>query len=272
MENNPVEDHKMSFIDHLSELRQRLLITLTIVLVSFIVIFNYSEELLKILMFPMEKELVFKLQTPFIFFVSKNLKNVSLVFLQPAEAFWMHLKLSMIAAFIVSLPVVLTQVWLFVAPGLLPKEKKLALPFIVSGSVLFLMGAAFCFIIILPFALGFLLTYKTQSLTAMLSIGSYIDFNIKFLLAFGLVFELPIVILFLTRFGIVTPERLASSRKYAFVFAFIIAGILTPTPDAFNQTLMAVPMIVLYEIGIIASKIIFPKSKELVVIKEEVTK
>ncbi|MBF0590709.1 MAG: twin-arginine translocase subunit TatC [Nitrospirae bacterium] len=253
----------MSFIDHLGELRQRLLITFGVVIVVFVVVFNYSEELLKFLMFPMEKELVFKLKSPFVFFASKNLKNVSLVFIQPAEAFWMHLKISMMAAVVITMPVVLTQIWLFVAPGLLPNEKKFALPFIVSGCVLFLMGTAFCFFIILPFALGFLLTYKTQSLTAMISIGSYVDFNIKFLLAFGLVFELPIVILFLTRFGIVTPEKLAKSRRYAIVLAFIIAGVLTPTPDAFNQTLMAVPMIVLYEIGIIASKIIFPKSKAI---------
>ncbi|MBF0609339.1 MAG: twin-arginine translocase subunit TatC [Magnetococcales bacterium] len=257
----------MSFFDHLGELRQRLLITFGAVIGVFIFTFNYSEELLKFLMFPMEKELVLAFKSPVVSFVSKNLKNISLVFLQPAEAFWMHLKIAMMAAVVIAMPVALAQVWLFVSPGLLPNERKFALPFVVSGCVLFLMGAAFCFFVILPFALGFLLTYKTQSLTAMISIGSYVDFNIKFLLAFGLVFELPIVILFLTRFGFVTPEKLARSRKYAAVCAFIISGILTPTPDAFNQMLMAVPMIVLYEIGIIASKIIFPKSKEIAVVQ-----
>ncbi|KJU82692.1 twin arginine-targeting protein translocase TatC [Candidatus Magnetobacterium bavaricum] len=263
------QDDKMSFIDHLGELRQRLLVIFGVGFVAFIIVFNYSEELLKFLMFPMERELVFTLKVPFASFASRPLKNVSLVFLQPAEAFWMHLKISMMASVVITMPVVLTQIWLFVAPGLLPNERKFALPFIVTGCVLFLMGTAFCFVVILPFALGFLLTYKTQSLTAMISIGSYVDFSIKFLLAFGLVFELPIVIVFLTRFGFVTPEKLAKSRKYAMVFAFIIAGILTPTPDVFNQTLMAVPMIVLYEIGIIASKIIFPKSKEIVVVKQD---
>ncbi|WP_268749000.1 twin-arginine translocase subunit TatC [Candidatus Magnetobacterium casense] len=139
------QDDKMSFIDHLGELRQRLLITIGAVIVVFIFAFNYSEELLRFLMFPMENELVFALRSPFVSFVSKHMKNVSLVFLQPAEAFWMHLKIAMMAAVVTAMPVVLTQVWLFVAPGLLPNERKFALPFVVSGCVLFLMGATFLF-------------------------------------------------------------------------------------------------------------------------------
>ncbi|HHN65945.1 MAG TPA: twin-arginine translocase subunit TatC, partial [Nitrospirae bacterium] len=126
---------------------------------------------------------------------------------------------------------------------------------------LFLLGDLFCFVIILPFAMGFLLTYKTASLQPMISVGSYIDFTLKFLLAFGAIFELPIVILFLTKMGIVTPKMLAKNRKYAVLIAFILAAILTPTPDAFNQTLMAGPILVLYEAGIIISKI-FSKEKK----------
>ena len=106
----------------------------------------------------------------------------------------------------------------------------------------------------------FLLGYKTAQLSPMLSVGSYIDFCLKFILAFGVIFELPLVIIFLTRFGIVTPSALARNRKYAILVAFIVAAILTPTPDAFNQTLMAVPIILLYEVGILLSRIIFRKA------------
>jgi sec-independent protein translocase protein TatC len=248
----------MSFFEHLGELRKRVMITVVALLLFFIVIFNYSEFLLKGLTFPMRNELVFKLKPPYVDFVPKATKALNLVFLEPAEAFWMHIKLSMIAAFFLSIPVILAQIWMFISPGLRSNEKKHVLPFVTAGTVLFVCGMAFCFFIVLPFALGFLLTYKTESLTAMISIGNYVDFTLKFLLAFGLIFELPIAILFLAKLGIVTPEKLAKSRKYAIVIAFIASGILTPTPDAFNQTLMAVPMIVLYEIGILAAKLMFP--------------
>jgi len=133
---------------------------------------------------------------------------------------------------------------------------------VVSASLLFLVGALFCFLLVLPFAMGFLLTYKTGSMTPMLSVGNYVDFCLKFILAFGAVFELPIIIVLLTRMGIVTPKTLAKNRKYAMLIAFIVAAILTPTPDAFNQTLMAVPIIVLYEVGILVSRLFVRKKTE----------
>jgi sec-independent protein translocase protein TatC len=143
------------------------------------------------------------------------------------------------------------------SPGLLPKEKRYVLPFILFATVMFLVGAVFCFIIVLPFAMTFLLGYKTENMAPMLSVGSYIDFCLKFILAFGVIFELPLAIILLTRFGIVSPAFLAKNRKFAVLFAFIGGAILTPTPDAFNQTLMAVPIIILYEIGILLSRIMY---------------
>ncbi|RMG02348.1 MAG: twin-arginine translocase subunit TatC, partial [Nitrospirae bacterium] len=166
-----------------------------------------------------------------------------------------------VAGIILSLPVILYQIWKFIAPGLLPSEKRYVAPFIIAGTGLFLIGDVFCFGVILPFAMGFLLTYKTGSLTPMISVGSYVDFTLKFLLSFGAIFELPIVILFLTKLGIVTPKTLAKNRKYAVLIAFVLAAILTPTPDAFNQTLMAGPILILYEAGIIISRI-FSRKKE----------
>jgi sec-independent protein translocase protein TatC len=195
------------------------------------------------------------LAAPFVEIIPKNSPIEKLVFLAPAEAFWMHIKVSIVSGIILALPFLLYQLWKFVSPGLLATEKKYVGPFIVVGTGLFLLGDLFCFSIILPFAMGFLLTYKTGSLMPMISVGNYIDFTLKFLISFGAVFELPIVILFLTKMGIVTPQTLAKNRKYALLVSFILAAILTPTPDAFNQTLMAGPIILLFEAGIIISKI-----------------
>ncbi|MFQ3574144.1 MAG: twin-arginine translocase subunit TatC, partial [Thermodesulfovibrionales bacterium] len=178
-------------------------------------------------------------------------------------AFWMSIKISLFSGIILSLPVLFHQLWRFISPGLLPKERKYALPFIFATTILFIIGASFCFFIVLPYALSFLLTYKTGDvLMPMLSVGQYVDFCLKFVLAFGTVFELPVLIFFLTRLGIVTPQTLAKHRRYAVLLAFILAAFLTPTPDAFNQTLMAVPIILLYEVGIWVSRIFSKKDKE----------
>ncbi len=249
----------MPFTGHLAELRKRIIISLVGLIAGFSFCFTYSEEIFEVLTLPLRSELSFKTYYPFISFVPSKIKNASLVFLAPAEAFWMHLKVAFVAGLILSLPLILHQLWKFVSPGLLLKEKRYVGPFVVSATLLFLAGAAFCFLFVLPFAMGFLLTYKTASMTPMLSVGSYVDFCLKFILAFGIVFELPIVIVFLTRMGIVTPRTLAKNRKYAVLLAFVAGAILTPTPDAFNQTLMAVPIIILYEAGILVSRFFVKK-------------
>jgi sec-independent protein translocase protein TatC len=208
-------------------------------------------------MFPLKYNLDFSVKNVYIHFVPQDkLQNTKLVFLAPAEAFWMNIKVAFVAGLMSALPVIFHQLWKFISPGLLHKEKKYVVPFILLATSLFLIGAAFCFFIVLPFAMGFLLTYKVGDfLSPMLSVGNYVDFCLKFILAFGAVFELPVAIIFFTRMGIVTPKTLAKNRKYAILLAFVVAAILTPTPDIFNQTLMAVPMIVLYEVGIILSRI-----------------
>jgi len=177
----------------------------------------------------------------------------------------MHLKVSFVVGLMLALPVILHQLWKFISPGLLAKERKYIAPFVVTATLLFLAGAAFCFLFVLPFAMSFLLTYKIGALTPMLSVGNYVNFCLKFILAFGAVFELPIVIVFLTRMGVVTPKTLAKNRKYAALLAFVASAVLTPTPDAFNQTLMAVPIIILYEAGILVSRFIVRRKP----IKEE---
>ena len=255
-------DEKMPFTEHLTEFRKRIIVSLAALLIGFIACFSYSEEIFEVLILPLKSEMSFSMHSPFISLIPSKIKNPSLVFLAPAEAFWMHMKVSFVAGLVLSLPIILHQFWKFISPGLLLKEKKYVGPFVVSASLLFLVGALFCFLLVLPFAMGFLLTYKTGSMTPMLSVGNYVDFCLKFILAFGAVFELPIIIVLLTRMGIVTPKTLAKNRKYAILVAFIVAAILTPTPDAFNQTLMAVPMIVLYEVGILVSRLFVRKKTE----------
>jgi sec-independent protein translocase protein TatC len=255
-------DEKMPLTEHLAELRKRILVSLVSLLVTFVASFNYSEQIFKIIMFPLKYNLDFSVKEAYVHFVPVDkLHNTKLVFLAPAEAFWMNIKVALVSGLILSLPVIFYQLWRFVSPGLLEKEKKYILPFIFSATGLFLFGAGFCFFIVLPFAMQFLLNYKVGDfLMPMLSVGQYVDFCLKFILAFGAIFELPILIVFLVKMGIVTTKTLARNRKYAILIAFIVAAILTPTPDAFNQTLMAVPMILLYEVGILVS-IFFEKRR-----------
>lgn len=251
----------MALSGHLSELRKRIFVSLIAVIAGFVVAFNFSENIFQLLTLPMRADVAFKAAYPFVELVPKESPVEKLVFLAPAEAFWVHLKVSLITGLIAVLPVIFLQLWKFISPGLLEKEKKYALPFIVVASGLFFFGVAFCFGIVLPFAMRFLLTYKVGTLQPMISVERYIDFCLKFTLAFGAVFELPLVLVFLTRMGFVTPKTLARNRKYAVLFSFVAAAILTPTPDAFNQTLMAVPIIILYEGGILASRIFARRKK-----------
>jgi sec-independent protein translocase protein TatC len=237
---------------HLEELRSRIIKALVAVMIGFSGAFAVSERLFKLVRLPMDARLQFLPLWPFLLFTPAG-RRIDLVFLGPAEGFWMYIKISFIAGLLVSLPVSLWQLWRFIEPGLLPRERRYALPFVLAGTVLFYTGAAFCFLLVLPFALDFLLNYS-QALTPMISIERYVDFCLKFILAFGIIFELPVVLVFLTRMGIVTPAVLAKQRKYAILLAFVFAAFLTPTPDAFNQTLMAVPILVLYEAGILVSR------------------
>ncbi len=254
-----MSDEKMSFFSHLEELRKRILITLVAIGIGFILTFSYSEAILRLLKRPLTIDLVFSRTYPFLRSIPRPGAPIDLVFLAPAEAFWMHMKIALLTGLILVLPVVLHQIWKFVAPGLLPQEKRYALPFVVLATVFFFFGLLFCFYFVLPFALNFLLTYKTENLKPMISIGNYVDFTAKFLLAFGLIFELPLVIGVAAKMGLVTPQFLSRNRKYAILINFTIAAILTPTPDVFNQTLMALPMCLLYEVGIMAARILVKK-------------
>lgn len=247
---------KMPLTAHLGELRKRLFVSFIAVFAGFTVCFYYSEHIFYLLTLPLNSTTKISLTYPFISLEMLKNSNRQLVFLAPAEAFWMHMKVAGVGGIILTSPVILFELWRFAGPGLIPKEKKYIIPLMFIMASLFLIGALFCFLLVLPFAMNFLLTYKTEMLKPMLSVGNYIDFCLKFILAFGAIFELPVVIVFLTKIGVVTTGTLAKNRKYAVLIAFILAAFLTPTPDAFNQILMAVPIILLYEAGIWASRIL----------------
>jgi sec-independent protein translocase protein TatC len=240
----------MSFMEHLGELRVRIVRSLIALLVGLLIAFPLSQRLVDFLAGPIQRT------------------GHSLVFLAVTEAFWVQMKVALIAGLFLASPAILWQVWRFVSPGLYAHEKKYAVPFVLIGSVLFLGGGAFSLGVVTPYAVQFLLSYARPGLTPMISIGSYIDFLLKFTLAFGLVFELPLAITLAARLGLVTPRALARNRKYAILGAFVAGAILTPTPDAFNQALMAGPLIILYEIGIIAARLFARRPKPVTVAGE----
>ncbi len=229
-------DDQLPFSTHLEELRRRLIIAGAAWVVGFCACYGFSEQLFR--------------------FVSEPVRNAlpegsSLVFLNATEPFFTYLKLGAIAGLLVALPIILWQLWGFVAPGLYKHEKRFAIPFVMASTLCFAGGTYFGFVWVFPTIFSFLIKFGTGTgeIAAMLSMGSYLSLSTKLLLAFGLVFELPIVILFLARMGIVDYKWLAARRKYALIVAFVVGAVLTP-PDVVSQTALAIPFVILYEVGI----------------------
>ncbi len=248
-----MEEKRASFFEHLEELRRHLIRSIIYIAVAGTGGFYFYNRLIWVMEFPLRKHLEFMQRMPYLRYI--DVKNpVKLVFITPAEAIWVALKLGFLAGFVVVLPLVLYELWLFLKPSLYPNERQYVRIFVIGTGGLFIIGGLFSFFILLPFAVNFLLTFASN-LVPMLSIGAYMDFCLKFMFAFGLVFEMPLAILILVAIGIITPQTLAKQRKIAIVGAFILGAILSPTPDVFNQTLIAVPLYALYEIGISLSMI-----------------
>lgn len=239
LEQRDRDEGKMSFLEHLGELRKRIIWSIIPAGIGVAVTLYFTDRIMRFLTRPLTRI------------------KADLVFTTPTEAFWTYMKVAMVAGIFVAMPFILYQVWAFVAPGLHKHERKYAGPFVIFGSLLFIGGGAFALLIIVPYASTFLVNFGTEQLglKPMITISSYIDFVTKFTLAFGLVFELPLVLTVLSMIGIVTPRFLSKNRKYAILINFIIAAILTPTPDIVNQTLMAGPLCILYEVGIVMARI-----------------
>jgi len=256
----PDEELRMPFWNHLAELRKRIVWSAIWIAVGFGVCFNYSEDILRVLMWPMNMSMEFVKAFPYLTLVPNKVQQ-KLHYTTLIEPFWSHLKIGLIAGIFLVFPLIMYQLWKFIAPGLLPKERRYAGYFVFFSSLFFVIGVLFCMLLLLPFAIPFLLEYKTENLIAIIKIGDYIDFVLKFLLASGIVFELPLIIVLLSRMGIVSPDWLAKYRKYAFLASFILGAILTPTPDVFNQTLISIPIYLLYEVGILFARFFGRKKK-----------
>jgi len=240
---------------HLVELRKRLAIILGTMFVLFIIAFlNYSP-----ILDWMTQPLNNALST-----VGNTVQNASegkVTTHQVGGAFFVALKVSFFTAFMLTIPVLLWQLWLFIAPGLYANEKKLVIPFVVGGTVMFAIGSLFAYYIVTPFGFEFLIAFGAQNFTPYINIEDYIGFFSKIMFGFGVAFELPIFIMFLAIMGLVTDKSLKEFFKYAVLIIFIFSAILTP-PDVLTQMLMAGPLIFLYGISIIIAKIINPHSED----------
>src|SRR4051812_2834662 len=225
---------KMSFLDHLEELRKRLLVSIGAIGVGFLICWNFAERIYGWLQSPLTKVLP---------------PGDKLAYTRMIAPFFLYMKVAFFAGLFIASPIILLQVWLFIAPGLYKRERYLAAPFIIFATVFFLSGGYFGFRVILPATCGFFVETGRQ-FKQMITIDDYFSFATTIILASGLVFETPILIFFLARLGIVTPAFLLQKFKYAVVLSFIIAAVVTPTPDMVTQTFLAVPMIVLYLLGI----------------------
>ena len=232
-------DDKLPFTSHLDELRSRLIICIVAVLVGFVISYFFSEQLFDILVKPLQKELP---------------PDSLLIFTGLPEAFFVYLKLSFFAGIFLGAPVILWEIWAFVAPGLYDQEKKYIFPFVIFSTILFVIGIIFCYFIVFPFAFKFFMGYSSDLIKPLPSVKEYLSFSCKLLLAFGIIFELPIFILFLAKLGIVNEKMLRSQRKFAILGIFCVAAILTP-PDIVSQILMALPLLALYEISIYVAKL-----------------
>ncbi|NOS95200.1 MAG: twin-arginine translocase subunit TatC [Methylotenera sp.] len=233
-----------NFISHLIELRGRLLRVVIGFLLVFIAFFPFANKIYALLASPL---------------LSKLPAGGQMIATAVTTPFFVPMKVAMMAAFIVSLPHTLYQIWAFVAPGLYAHEKKLMIPLIVASSLLFLAGMAFAYFLVFPVVFGFIVGTAPQGVAVMTDIGNYLDFVMTLFFAFGLAFEVPIAVVMAVRFGWVTIAQLKEARGYVVVGAFVIGAIFTP-PDIISQFMLAVPMWLLYELGIVVAKLTGRKS------------
>jgi sec-independent protein translocase protein TatC len=233
-------------INNLKELRKRLAIAVGTIFVGFFGFFAYWEVILSFMIAPLKDALP---------------AGSSVIFTSVQEPFFTAIKVSFFSSFIVTIPVLFWQIWLFVAPGLYDNEKRLIIPFVFFASFMFFLGSAFSYMIVVPIGIKFLITFGSTLFTALPSIGEYVGFFTKLVLGFAIAFQLPVITFFLAKIGLVTDHSLKSFFRYAVIIIFALSAILTP-PDLVTQFLMAIPMITLYILSIYIAKIVNPAEKK----------
>ena len=243
-----MDEKKLPLTSHLYELRKRLITSFIAVGIGFVLCYAFAQNIFDILAAPL---------------MDRMPPGSSLIFTSVAEAFFTYMKVAFIAGLILSSPFILYQIWAFVAPGLYQHERRYVVPFVLGGTFFFAMGVLFGYYVAIPVGFKFLLGYATDFIRPMPSMKEYLTFSIKFLLAFGLVFEFPVVLVLLARIGVVDAKMLAKQRKYAILLVFIFAAVITPSPDLLSQVITAVPMIALYELSILLSRIFGKKRAEV---------
>lgn len=236
-----IDESRAPLMEHLIELRRRLIWAFVALILCFGLCFYFAGDIFAFLVQPLIKGF--------------GEGEGRLVYTKLYEAFFTEVRVAFFAAFFLAFPVIASQIWLFVAPGLYSKEKKALLPFIVATPILFLMGGALAYYVVMPTAIEFFLGYEGQvpgiTQEALPAMGEYLSFVMHFILAFGISFQLPVLLMLLERAGIVTRAQLKSSRRYAILVAFVIAAVATP-PDVVSQFMLAIPLILLYEVSLIA--------------------
>jgi sec-independent protein translocase protein TatC len=247
---DPVEE-KMPFTSHLEELRARIIRIMIAAAIGFGVCWYFKEWLFQIITRPLYQVLP---------------PNSFMIYTSLPEAFFNYMKISFYGSLFLTSPYIFYQLWKFISPGLYKSEKKYMIPFVISSTILFICGILFGYYLALPPAFSFFVEFSSDFLKPMFSLREYLSLSLKLLLAFGVSFELPVVIFFLARIGVVSSKMLSRNRRYAILIIFIAAAILTPSPDALTQIIMAIPLMGLYEIGIIVAKLAEkkrPKAEDL---------
>jgi len=240
----PAPQEEQTLLSHLIELRSRIMKAFIATLVTFVCLVPFAQEIFSLVADPLMSQLP---------------ENATMIATQVASPFLTPFKTTFFVALFIAMPVVIFQVWGFVAPGLYKNEKKFALPLLVSSIVLFYLGIAFAYYVVFPLMFGFFAAASPQGVTMMTDIGAYLDFILTLFFAFGISFEVPIATVMLVSTGLLKVDKLKSARPYVFLGAFVVGMFLTP-PDAISQTLLAIPVYLLYEVGILLSSII-SKSK-----------